>query len=557
MSLPSQVNTDKSKHRTPAMKEGVQHTGEVYYGMGPPALKASHSDSASSSGVYNPEKGHQSLPHYQQASSVKWMQDSLQAPGWTQEAPVPAWGQNFGPYMSGVNVRDQMAFHKGVHEGVAMPMGAENQLSAPVEVYRDAAQVQTQGRGLEWEQHTTAAVMHQAQLQAYQHGHKGVDLQGQPHVPAHTMQGPILQPFQASFRPNKPQFSSGYYSVFPANKGMIYGEQPKTQQQLLHQMQQQQMHHHHQQQQQQQQQHMHQQHHLQLQQQHLQQQQQHQMQQHQIQQQQMQQIQQQYHQQQLQEQQQLQQMQQQMQQQNVSQPETTQPQVQPKLQQQAQNFGAYPPPEPLPPDSGAKEDDAQPMEPESEPQTADASPIPDLCSENVAATNPVDCVDSASAAPRRSRRLSREGQSPLGPPPVNMWSQASKEPPPPPQNGVTGVTAAKGGESQAATGGVIQTTRRRRRASKEINLETLAQKASEMESLPAKAAKEVAPSNIVPLVIPVSVPVHKNQAESQGGWTQGRAGQVERTAGQADRKPSVIVARRRSLRNSVTESFGQ
>ncbi|MEQ2178950.1 hypothetical protein GOODEAATRI_019448, partial [Goodea atripinnis] len=378
------VNTDKSKHRTPAMKEGVQHTGEVYYGMGPPALKASHSDSASSSGVYNPEKGHQSLPHYQQASSVKWMQDSLQAPGWTQEAPVPAWGQNFGPYMSGVNVRDQMAFHKGVHEGVAMPMGAENQLSAPVEVYRDAAQAQTQGRGLEWEQHTTAAVMHQAQLQAYQHGHKGVDLQGQPHVPAHTMQGPILQPFQASFRPNKQQFSSGYYS-----------------------------------------------------------------------------------------------------------PETTQPQVQPKLQQQAQNFGVYPPPEPLPPDSGAKEDDAQPMEPESEPQTADASPIPDLCSENVATTNPEDCVDSASAAPRRSRRLSREGQSPLGPPPVNMWSQASKEPPPPPppQNGVTGVTAAKGGESQAATGGVIQTTRRKRRASKEINLETLAQKASEMESLPAKAAK--------------------------------------------------------------------
>ncbi|XP_047244461.1 mitotic deacetylase associated SANT domain protein a isoform X2 [Girardinichthys multiradiatus] len=553
MSLPSQVNTDKSKHRTPAMKEGVQHTGEVYYGMGPPALKASHGDSASSSGVYNPEKGHQSLPHYQQASSVKWMQDSLQAPGWTQEAPVPAWGQNFGPYVSGVNVRDQMAFHKGVHEGVAMPMGAENQLSAPVEVYRDAAQAQTQGRGLEWEQHTTAAVMHQAQLQAYQHGHKGVDLQGQPHVPAHTMQGPILQPFQASFRPNKPQFSSGYYSVFPANKGMIYGEQPKTQQQLLHQMQQQQMHHHHQQQQQQQ--HMHQQHHLQLQQQHLQQQQQHQMQQHQIQQQQMQQIQQQYHQQQLQEQQQLQQMQQQMQQ-NVSQPETTQPQVQPKVQQQAQNFGAYPPPEPLPPDSGAKEDDAQPMEPESEPQTADASPIPDLCSENVATTNPVDCVDSASAAPRRSRRLSREGQSPLGPPPVNMWSQASKEPPPP-QNGVTGVPAAKGGESQAATGGVIHTTRRRRRASKEINLETLAQKASEMESLPAKAAKEVAPSNIVPLVIPVSVPVHKNQAESQGGWTQGCAGQVERTAGQADRKPSVIVARRRSLRNSVTESLGQ
>uniref|UniRef100_A0A096MCI5 Mitotic deacetylase associated SANT domain protein a n=1 Tax=Poecilia formosa TaxID=48698 RepID=A0A096MCI5_POEFO len=477
MSLPSQVNTDKSKLRTPAMKDGVQHPGEVYYGMGSPALKASHSDSASGSGVYNPEKGHQNLPHYQQPSAVKWMQDPLQAPGWTQEAPVAGWGQNFGPYMSSVNVRDQMAFHKGVHEGVAMPMAAENQLTAPVEVYRDASQAQTQGRGLEWEQHpSAAAVMHQAQLQAYQHGHKGVDLQGQPHVPAHTMQGPILQPFQASFRSNKQQFSSGYYSVFPANKGIIYGEQPK----------------------------------------------------------------------------------------NVPQPETTQPQVQPNLQQQTQSFGAYPPPDPLPPDSGTSKEDTQPMETHPEAQTGDGSALPDPSSEKVAATSPLDAGDPAPAAPRRSRRLSREGQSPLGPPPGNMWSQASKEPlppplplPPAPQNGVAGVTGAKGAESQAATGGVIQTTRRRRRASKEINLETLAQKASEMESLPAKAAKEDAPSAIVPLVIPVSVPVHKSQAESQGGWAQGRVGQGERTAGQADRKPSVIVARRRSLRNSVTESFGQ
>lgn len=44
------------------------------------------------------------------------------------------------------------------------------------------------------------------------------------------------------------------------------------------------------------------------------------------------------------------------------------------------------------------------------------------------------------------------------------------------------------GEGQGPTGGVIQSTRRR--ASKEINLETLAQKASEMESMPAaKVAK--------------------------------------------------------------------
>lgn len=64
-------------------------------------------------------------------------------------------------------------------------------------------------------------------------------------------------------------------------------------------------------------------------------------------------------------------------------------------------------------------------------------------------------------------------------------------------------------------------------------------------------------ATMVPLVIPVSVPVHRIQTDPQGGWAQGRLGLGERPAGQSDRKPSVIVARRRSLRNSVTESFGQ
>ncbi|XP_026174302.1 mitotic deacetylase associated SANT domain protein a [Mastacembelus armatus] len=569
MSLPPQVNTDKSgKHRAAAMKEPVQHPGEVYYGMGPPALESSHTDSTSSSAVYNPEKGPQSLPHYQQAAPVKWMhQDSLQAPGWSQEAPVPAWGQNLTftpPYMGGVNVRGQMAFHKGGHEGVVLPMGGENQLPGPVEVYRDTSQAQAQGRGHEWEQHAAAA-MHQAQLQAYQHGHKGVELQGQSHAPSHSLQGSMLQPFQTTFRPSKQQFSSGFYSAFPGNKAMpslAYSEQPKTQQQLLHQMQQQQqqqqMHHRHQQQQQ-----LHQQHHLQLQQQqqHLQQQQQ-QIQQHQMQQQQqqqqMQQMQHQYHQQQIQErQQQIQQMQQ-LQQQNVPQQETTQVQVQPK-QQQTQNFAAYQSPEPCTPDGVSKREDVQSVEPQLEPesQTCNVSAVPNLCPEKVA-TNPGETSDAQSTAPRRSRRLSRDGQSPLGPASTNIWSQATKEPPPS-QNGVSGVQ--RGGESQVTTGGVIQITRRRRRASKEINLETLAQKASEMESLPAKTVKEDGPSgkqaNMVPLVIPVSVPVQKGSTDGQGSWTQGRLSQTERPAGQTNHKPSVIVARRRSLRNPMTETFVQ
>ncbi|KAK1888833.1 ELM2 and SANT domain containing protein 1 [Dissostichus eleginoides] len=307
MSLPSQVNTDKSgKLRAAAMKEPVQHSGDVYYGMGPPALEPSHSDSASSSAVYNPEKGPQSLPHYQQAAPVKWMhQESVQAPGWSQEAPAPAWGQNFGPYMGGVNARGQMAFHKGVHEGVALPMGGESQLpGGPVEVYRDAPQAQAQGRGLEWEQHTAAA-MHQAQLQVYQHAHKGVELQD-----------PAL-----------------------------------------------------------------------------------------------------------------------------------------------------------------------------------------------------------------------------------------------PHNGVAGTQVVKGGE--VTTEGVI---RRRRRASKEINLETLAQKASEMESMPPRKQEEGSSgrqASMMPLVMPVSVPVHRSPTDPQGALNQGRVGGSERPAGQTLSKPSVIVARRRSLRKSISESFGQ
>lgn len=64
-------------------------------------------------------------------------------------------------------------------------------------------------------------------------------------------------------------------------------------------------------------------------------------------------------------------------------------------------------------------------------------------------------------------------------------------------------------------------------------------------------------ATMVPLVIPVSVPVRRIQPDAQGGWTQGRAGVGERPAGQSERKPSVIVARRRSLRNSMSESFGQ
>ncbi|CAL9692535.1 unnamed protein product [Knipowitschia caucasica] len=124
------------------------------------------------------------------------------------------------------------------------------------------------------------------------------------------------------------------------------------------------------------------------------------------------------------------------------------------------------------------------------------------------------------AQPRRSRRLSREGQSPSNEALLNG----------------TGQDTAEG----LSTGGVIQSTRRKRRASKEINLETLAQQAAQRESLPAKVKADVPSSrtsSMAPLVMPVSVPVPRPPLERWMGH-----------------KASVIVARRRSLRNSVTDS---
>ncbi|XP_061843357.2 mitotic deacetylase associated SANT domain protein a isoform X2 [Nerophis lumbriciformis] len=479
------------------MKEPVQHSAEVYYG-----LESGQGDMAGSSGVFNPEKAPQVLPSYQQVAPVKWMhQDST---GWSQEAPVTGWGQNFGPY---VNAR---GFNKRVHEPLQMAGdNQQQQQQQQLEVYRDAARGQAQGRGLEWEQQAAAA-MHQAQMQAYQQGHK--DLQGTPH----NVQGSMLQPFQATF--SKQQFSSGYYPVFTGNKGMqglTYGEQPKTQQQqqqqLLHQMQQQQQQQQQMQQQQQQQ--------LQLQQQLKQQQQM----------QQMQQLQQhQYHQQQLHErQQQMQKMQ--------------QAQTLPQLEIQHANFATYQPPEKK---DAAPSLEVQPQGAETYLQRVSANP-----------------AEPAPAPPRRSRRLSRDGQSPQSPPaPANMWAPKEAS-----QNGVAGAqAAARGGDGQAATGGVIQSTRRRRRASKEINLETLAQKASEMPSLPEslsaalKTEQADGPrgkhATMVPLVMPVSVPVPRSQTAPQGASPHGRAAQAERPAAQPDCKPSVIVARRKSLRNTDAES---
>ncbi|KFZ58634.1 ELM2 and SANT domain-containing protein 1, partial [Podiceps cristatus] len=147
---------------------------------------------------------------------------------------------------------------------------------------------------------------------------------------------------------------------------------------------------------------------------------------------------------------------------------------------------------------------------------------------------------------------------------------------------------------QGVRGGVIQSTRRRRRVSQEVNLLTLAQKAVELASLQnvkeldtseeeksvliaapgptaAKSVVEFAGSSpvpkrarednsLTPLIIPVSVPVRKIDLQSLGK-EKADDGKLQR--GQSndrapcERKPSVIVTRRRSNRSSNMETSNQ
>ncbi|KAK6304710.1 hypothetical protein J4Q44_G00252960 [Coregonus suidteri] len=195
---------------------------------------------------------------------------------------------------------------------------------------------------------------------------------------------------------------------------------------------------------------------------------------------------------------------------------------------------------------------------------------------------------------RRSRRLSKEG----GPPPVdNPFLIPSDGAQNGPSEGPGG--APKADEvhiAQVAPTGVIQSTRRKRRVSQEVNLETLAQKASEMESLPphivkaqhhrpwspqrpapgrgtmdrdsgGHSVKRPRDESMMPLVIPVSVPVRRSDPPSSSSSPDGEqstlgAGLPQRPftlqdVTSMDGKPSVIVTRRRSLRNSLSESSGQ
>ncbi|EOA99785.1 Uncharacterized protein C14orf43, partial [Anas platyrhynchos] len=154
--------------------------------------------------------------------------------------------------------------------------------------------------------------------------------------------------------------------------------------------------------------------------------------------------------------------------------------------------------------------------------------------------------------------------------------------------------APRTNDFQGVRGGVIQSTRRRRRVSQEANLLTLAQKAVELASLQnvkeldtseekksvliaapgptaAKSVVEFASSSpapkkaredssLVPLIIPVSVPVRKIDLQNLGK-EKSEDGKLQRgqtnDRGPCERKPSVIVTRRRSNRNTNMETSNQ
>ncbi|XP_019745992.1 ELM2 and SANT domain-containing protein 1 [Hippocampus comes] len=526
MSVPAQQKPGAAKRTgkritffsdpTGAMKETAQHAEASYYiqggGGGEPGKTEVASGAAANpeghrvylnSVIFSPDKGDQNRGHYQQTLPMKWPHQESGQPQprtatWT---PVANWGQNFVNYLS--DSRNQTAFIKqetGDKAGDKQPPVHD----PTADLYRDAVK----SRGLDWDQ------QQQQQSQAFQETLKPGALNPQPNSASHPVGSSVLQPFQLAFGQPR-QHLPPYYQSFQGNARLPnppnYSVQAKLPQQAP-----------------------------QLQRQNL-------------------------------IQQQLQQQQQQQQQQIIrrrQQHQQLQMQHQ-QLQQQSQHVLDYYPPnvhshpqfvhsqEPslaaAPPQ--IQEPLIQDITPE--PQSLDPPSLPSVLPEPSSETQNL----------RRSRRLSKEGGAP---------SDDNTFPGDPamrgPQNGTRGGDA----DVLAAPTGVIQSTpRRKRRVSQEVNLETLAQKASEMETLPSQDVKEPhrswGPSQpggpsmkrprddgLLPLVIPVSVPVRRLELSSCGdrAGAAPACGCPPETAG-AERKPSVIVTRRRSLRNSLNEGSEQ
>ncbi|XP_059209106.1 mitotic deacetylase-associated SANT domain protein isoform X2 [Centropristis striata] len=576
-----------------AMKETSQHPEGSYYVPGGTASDPGQSEAASTvtsnpeaphmylnSVIFSPDKGDQSRGHYQQTVPMKWahQEPNQQQPSLAQQQraaswnTMPNWGQNFANYIGGVNVTDsrtQNAFVKSMHETSGLqphqqpPNRAADKPNPAAEAYRDAVKA----RGLDWEQQ---------QSQAFQETLKPGALNTQQHSTSHPGGSSVLQPFQLAFGQPK-QHLPAYYQTFQGNRTTLpnppnYSTQAKPPHQLQQLQKQEQI-----QRQQQQQHHIIQQ---QIQQQHQQQMQQQQIIQHQ-----------QHVQQQLQQQQQIQHEQQQQKIQQQQQQQQQQLQIQQQMQHQqlqqqnphvldyypgAQN--AHPHPHPQPAVVHSQEPSAPAPPKIQEPIIQDITPEPQQPSDPLPPILQPETLSQSQLQTqsqtqlRRSRRLSKEGGAPSDNPFLSASSDQAAPGPQGSQNGARDI--------QAAPTGVIQSTRRKRRVSQEVNLETLAQKASEMESLPSQVLKEPhrpwSPTetgglstkrprddSLLPLVIPVSVPVRRQEASSPdrdeaalaSNWPPRPSNPQD--PNRPDHKPSVIVTRRRSLRNSLSESSEQ
>ncbi len=470
-----------------AMKEASQHT-EPYYGIGVPPSVPGHNDSGGveslnaeaphtylNSVIFSPEKSDQSRGHYQQMMPMKWSHQDLplhpqqRQNNWSQG--MAAWSQNFDPYLGA-----QAAFAKQMHEAMSVQQQQPEPLTIRAtekqvtnisgETFRDTTKP---GRGMDWEQQ-----------QGFQQTQKPVMLNPQQHGQSNPGNS-VLQPFQIAFGQPKQNLVAGYYQAVQGNRtlpNLNYSTQANSQ--LLQQLQQQE---HQQLQQQEQQQ--------------LQQQEQQQKLQRQMFQQRQQQIRQQVQQQQvLQRQkqpQQISQLQQQAQQlkHTTQQPQQHMEQIQPQqdLMQQQQkskqplqnqhvleNYSDGQKPH------AASLDQHQPSSPGQSQETTD--PLSTQTQDSIPqppSTVPQQSIETQQPGPRRSRRLSKEGGSPGSDNPfvmpTDLHTQGS-------QNGASEIS-----DIRAAPTGVIQSTRRKRRVSQEVNLETLAQKASERESLPSRSVK--------------------------------------------------------------------
>uniref|UniRef100_A0A671Q3C2 ELM2 and SANT domain-containing protein 1-like n=1 Tax=Sinocyclocheilus anshuiensis TaxID=1608454 RepID=A0A671Q3C2_9TELE len=443
------------KQNVETIGETMQHSGDLFYNVDTPSLEQTHSSpevlmdsSPEVQGVYKSDKAYQVRGHLQQSGTVKWMpQNTMQTAAWFQGVPnLNKWSQNFGPSLDGI--ADPRGFHKS-HEMEAVKLEKHSPSSS--QSYMDTVHVP----GADWDRHTMAA-MHHAQFQALQQSHGPADLQYQPQGMHHDVSDSTLQPFQLAFGPTKQPQAPGFQQVFQGNSQLLQLQQQHLHRQ--HQMQQlQQMHQLQKQQQQQQQQH------------------------------------------QLQQQQRLQQMQQQYQQQKHLQ---QMQQMQQQLQHNAQGFQQLETIEKQRVKQDIESQDLASAHVKTElsqtqlmvPQSQHPVPQGANYQESGSAEATPELQETQTkrqVLPRRSRRLSKDGVSPQG-------NQTSNDKVSAQNGGVGGV--------QGPAVGVIQSTPRRRRASKEINLETLAQKASEMEFLPAKGKGQEDKSKRRPRPEPLVIP---------------------------------------------------